>query len=430
MPTADISDFAPAHAPATPTSVSARRGNDPRLLPTYDLYRRLRQVVVGLDPKASPEALIAQLLALFDETAAPESAVIRAAHAYRRRPRSYVRVARRGPSDGDGMPAWLGEGLAIDHPLTRELLTGGVATTASDDGKATIAAIGFGAKREFILVFVLARCLPEEETAAFLVALRSLADIAVRHRDLTAAMAQAREVQTSLLLAAPPEFPGYEIAFGARPAALVGGDVYDFVRVPGGTLGVAVGDAAGHGLGAALQARDVIVGLRMGVEESLKIFRTMEKLASVVRRNSPASSRFISLFYAELHRNGHLIYVNAGHPPPLVLRAAGGVSTLEASGPVMGLDIVPAVYAPSFDALGRGDLAVLYTDGILEAVDRHDREFGRDRLVGALRERNNESAPDLVTRVFATLDSFTEGAPQSDDQTLVLVRRRAEAARD
>ncbi len=394
---------------------------DPRLLPTYDLYRRLRHLVVGLEGTRSTEALIGQLLALFGDAATPDSELIRGACAYRRQARSYARVAHRGA----GGPSWLSESLAVDHPLARELRRSGVATTrAGDEDAATVAAVAFGAKREFLLVFVLSRPLPPEETAPFLAALGSLADIALHHRDITAAMAQARQVQTSLLLAEPPAFPGYEIAFGSRPAAVVGGDVYDFLNVQPGTLGVAVADAAGHGMGAALQARDVIVGLRMGVEENLKLFKTMEKLAAVVRRNSP-DGRFISLVYAEIQRNGNLVYVNAGHPPPLILRAAGGELALASGGPVMGLALPTTRYEPALEALLPGDLAVFYTDGITEALDRNDQEFESRRLVSALRERPEEPVERLVERVFATLDVFSEGLPQSDDQTLVLMRRLA-----
>jgi Stage II sporulation protein E (SpoIIE) len=380
-------------AAAAPAAESQPRSPDlkhPRLLPTYDLYRRLRHLVVGLEGARSTEALIAQLLALFADTATPDGEPIRAAHAYHRRSRAYARVASRG----QGGPAWLGECLAADHPLVRELRRSGVASTAAGDADtATVAAVAFGGKREFLLVFVLADPLPPQETASFLAGLGSLADMALRHRDLAAAMTQARQVQTSLLLAAPPVFPGYEIAFGSRPAAVVGGDVYDFLSVQPGTLGVAVGDAAGHGMAAALQARDVIVGLRMGVEES------------------------------EIHRNGTLVYVNAGHPPPLVLRAGGGESALASGGPVMGLKLPPVAYEPAFESLGPGDLAVFFTDGITEALDRNDQEFGHERLVAALRERPDEPVASLVERAFATLDVFSEGLPQSDDQTLVLVRR-------
>ena len=391
----------------------------PRLLPTYDLYRRLRQLVVALEGTRSVDALVGQLLGVFVDTATPDGELIRAAYAYRRRSRAYGRLAHRG----GGGPSWLGESLPADHPLARELRRSGVATVRSEHDAATIAAVAFGAKRELVLVFVLGRALPAEETAPFLAAVGSLADIAVRHRDITAAMTQARQVQTSLLLAEPPAFPGYEIAFGSRAAAVVGGDVYDFLPGQPGTLGVAVGDAAGHGMAAALQARDVIVGLRMGVQESLKLFKMMEKLAAVVRRNSP-DSRFISLVYAELHRNGHLIYVNAGHPPPLLLRAGGGMTALTSGGPVMGLALPVATYEPAFEALAPGDLAVFFTDGITEALDRNDQELGQERLVAALRERPQESAAGLVERVFATLDVFTDGMPQADDQTLVLVRRQ------
>lgn len=410
-------DLTTPPAPPAETQRVASDATHPRLLPTYDLYRRLRHLVVGLEGARSTDALIAQLLAVFVDTSTPDGELIRAAHAYRRRSRAYARVAQRGA----GGPPWLGDSLSAEHPLVRELRKSGVAS-AEHDGSSTVAAVAFGAKREFLLVFVLARPLPGEETVPFLAALRSLADMALRHRDLTAAMAQARQVQTSLLLAEPPTFPGYEIAFGSRPAAVVGGDVYDFLSVQPGTLGVAVADAAGHGMAAALQARDVIVGLRMGVEESLKLFKTMEKLATVVRRNSP-DGRFISLVYAEIHRNGNLVYVNAGHPAPLVLRATGGETPLASGGPVMGLKLPPASYEPSFEALAPGDLAVFYTDGITEALDRNDHEFGHQRLVAALREHPEEPVGSLVTRAFATLDVFSEGLPQSDDQTLVLVRR-------
>jgi phosphoserine phosphatase RsbU/P len=143
-----------------------------------------------------------------------------------------------------------------------------------------------------------------------------------------------------------------------------------------------------------------------------------------VRRNSPGG-RFISLVYAEIHRNGNLVYVNAGHPPPLVLRAAGGETALTSGGPVMGLDLPPASYEPAFEALAPGDLAVFFTDGITEALDRNDQEFGHQRLVAALRERPDEPVAQLVERAFATLDAFSDGMPQSDDQTLVLMRRSA-----
>ncbi len=391
---------------------------DPRLLPAYDLYRRLRHLVVGLEGIRNPEALVGQLVAIFVDSATTDRELIRSAHAYRRRARAYARLATRGA----GAPAWLSEALSLEHPLCRQVRADGVATTRCDTEATTLAAVAFGVKREYILVLVLGRELPAEETALFLAALRSLADLAVRHRDMAVEISQARQVQTSLLLTEPPTFPGYEIAFASRPAAVVGGDVYDFLEVRSGILGVAIGDAAGHGMAAALQARDVIVGLRMGVEESLKLFKMMEKLAAVVRRNSPAG-RFISLVYAEIHRNGTLVYVNAGHPSPIVLRAAGGVAALPSNGPVMGLKLPPMTYESSFEALHPGDLAVFYTDGIVEALDRNDHEFGAGRLIEALRERPQESVPDLVERVFATLDVFGDGLPQSDDQTLLLVRR-------
>jgi hypothetical protein len=171
---------ATASAPAAKSQQRSSDPQHPRLLPTYDLYRRLRHVVVGLEGARSTEALIAQLLALFADTATPDGELIRAAHAYHRRARAYARVASRG----QGGPAWLGDCLSADHPLVRELRRSGVASTGVGYADAaTVAAVAFGGKREFLLVFVLAGPLPEQETASFLAALGSLADMALRHRD-------------------------------------------------------------------------------------------------------------------------------------------------------------------------------------------------------------------------------------------------------
>ncbi len=132
-------------------------------------------------------------------------------------------------------------------------------------------------------------------------------------------VAQAREIQMSLLPKVSPSFGGYDIWGLSVPAEEVGGDLYDYLPVSERILGIAIADSAGHGLPAALQARDAIIGLRMGIEERLRITATIEKLNRVVNRSALAS-RFISLFYCEIEPNGNLIYCNAGHPPPLLLR--------------------------------------------------------------------------------------------------------------
>src|SRR5688500_16139642 len=145
--------------PGAAVGPAATDPHHPRLLPTYDLYRRLRQLVVALEGTRSIDALVGQLLGVFVDTATTDGELIRAAYAYRRRSRAYGRLAHRG----DGGPSWLGDCLPADHPLVRELRNNGVATARSEHDAATIAAVAFGVKREFVLVFVLGRPLPPEE---------------------------------------------------------------------------------------------------------------------------------------------------------------------------------------------------------------------------------------------------------------------------
>jgi sigma-B regulation protein RsbU (phosphoserine phosphatase) len=129
---------------------------------------------------------------------------------------------------------------------------------------------------------------------------------------------EAAEIQQSLLLEEPPEFPGFDIACRSIPAEEVGGDFYDFLDFGGQEmLGLAIGDASGHGLPAALLVRDIVTGLRMGIEKDLKVAYVFSKLNRVIHRSN-LSSRFVSVFYGELEGDGNIIYVNAGHYPPVL----------------------------------------------------------------------------------------------------------------
>src|SRR5204863_805654 len=124
-------------------------------------------------------------------------------------------------------------------------------------------------------------------------------------------------IQLSLLPNGHPSFGDFDLAAKSLPAQPVGGDVFDFIHIDRDTLGIAVADSSGHGLPAALQARDVVTGLRMGVERDLKLQRMVEKLNRIIHR-SGLVSRFISLIFGELEKNGNFSYINAGHPPGLL----------------------------------------------------------------------------------------------------------------
>jgi len=233
---------------------------------------------------------------------------------------------------------------------------------------------------------------------------------------------QARTIQLSLLPPGRREFAGFDVFASSTPAQSVGGDLYDFLDIDPETLGIAVADASGHGLPAALQARDVATGLRMGVERDLKITRMVERLNRVIHL-SGLTSRFISLFFGELERNGNLSYINAGHPPPLLLDTRG-IRELTVGGMLLGPD-PHATYKMGFAHVDRGATLLLYTDGVAERESASGEQFGAARLEAWLGERRHAEAAAALQDLERIVDAFAAGASQADDATAVLVRRRA-----
>jgi len=405
---------------------------DPRALPVYRLYRKLRRLVLSLEHQASTEAVVREFLAILAEDAAePDSAVI-GGRAYRRLGDAFELFDKCGESG----PVPLGYRVSVDYPVIRDLLERGWVLVHPTDprfdaaieakvGGRTFAAIIVGPSREYLLSFSLREPVPENEVTFALISLVTVADMALRQQELVHFIEQANEIQTSLLPKEAPEFPGYEIAFRCNPAVIVGGDVYDFLGVAPDALGVAIGDATGHGLPAALQARDLVVGLRMGTEENLKLVKTMEKLDRVLR-SSGTPSRFISVFYTEIDHRGNLIYVNAGHVPPVILRHdSGRLRHLASTGPVMGLPFGQPRFEQSFQRMWPGDVLLMTTDGITEAKNEAGDEFGHDGLARILESHRGASAQEIVDDLFQELETFTHGALQSDDRTAVAVRRLA-----
>ena len=242
-----------------------------------------------------------------------------------------------------------------------------------------------------------------------------------KRRDLEDLFEQARAIQLSMLPPGRPHFGDFDIAAVSVPAASVGGDLYDFIHVDHDTLAIAVADSSGHGLPAALQARDVATGLRMGVERDLKLQRVVEKLNRIIHR-SGLVSRFISLIFGELEKNGNFTYINAGHPPGL-LRDKRGFSELSVGGTLLGPQS-DAMYKLGFAHLDRGATLALVTDGVLERGVESGEMFGdarlRDWMDAWPAGPAHDAAHDLVRRVGA----FGRG-PLEDDLTVVYVHRPA-----
>ena len=233
---------------------------------------------------------------------------------------------------------------------------------------------------------------------------------------------QARAIQLSLLPDPCCVFPGFDIHAASFPASSVGGDLYDFLPVAPGTMGLAVADASGHGLPAALQARDVAVGLRMGVERDLKIVSAIEMLNRVIHR-SGLTSRFISLMFGELESNGNFAYVNAGHPPALLMDARG-IHELSVGGMVLGPD-PDARFKMGYTHVDRGATLALYSDGVIERGTTWGDAFGMGKLRKWLKETRKLSAEKAVDDIMIRLGEHCPGKPYEDDVTVMVVRRLA-----
>jgi sigma-B regulation protein RsbU (phosphoserine phosphatase) len=232
---------------------------------------------------------------------------------------------------------------------------------------------------------------------------------------------QAAQIQQSLLLDEPPPFAGFDIACRSVAAEEVGGDFYDFHSFGDELLGVAIGDASGHGLPAALLVRDVVTGLRMGIEREMKVAYVFRKLNRVIHKSN-LSSRFISVFYGELEPDGTLVYVNAGHPPPLLLDAHGAAHALATGGTVIG-PLPDARFRRGHARLSPGSTLVMCTDGILERRDAQGEFFGEARLERVVRDNTEAGAAAMLERIYEAALAFGDDRPWEDDASVVVVQR-------
>jgi sigma-B regulation protein RsbU (phosphoserine phosphatase) len=245
----------------------------------------------------------------------------------------------------------------------------------------------------------------------------------LREAWLGGVLREARMLQMSILPRRAPRYGVFDLAGRSTPAEEIGGDFYDFIAITPKMLGLAIADVSGHGLPAALQTRDIYMGLRMGLSADLKIIRTVERLNRIVSRGT-LTSRFVSMFYGELEINGNFIYVNAGHPSPFHLDRDGNATPLAEGGAVLG-PLPDGTYERGFLHLEPGDSLVLFTDGIVETeVDPGSgiEEYGTDRLLDKARQCAQLTAADTVAAIFEDVQRFAVNERAVDDRTLVVLK--------
>jgi sigma-B regulation protein RsbU (phosphoserine phosphatase) len=275
---------------------------------------------------------------------------------------------------------------------------------------------------QYILSFSVDPVAANDDLIFSLGILRHAVDQKLREERFVSVLNEARQIQMSILPKRAPRTGVFDIGGFTRPAEIVGGDFFDFIKVSEQIQGIAIADASGHGLPAALQVRDVYTGLRMGVARDFKIVRTVERLNRIINQ-SRMTTKFVSLFYGEIEEEGNFIYVNAGHPPPLHFHA-NGVSTLMQTGMVLGPSAT-ASYSRGFLSLQPGDALLLYTDGMIEATNPRGEEFGVERLKAAFQEEREKKADEIVRALVARVGDFGETDDAEDDRTVVVVKRVA-----
>jgi sigma-B regulation protein RsbU (phosphoserine phosphatase) len=250
-------------------------------------------------------------------------------------------------------------------------------------------------------------------------------EIATREK-LSREMEIAREVQERLFPQNFPAIQGVDYFGACRPALACGGDYYDFLTLPSGVLCIAIGDVSGKGIAAALLMASLQASLR---GQAMQVGQDLAGQIGVVNRliyDASTVNRYATFFYAQYNPQTYeLEYVNAGHNPPIVLRRNGDgrpqVIRLETGGPVVGL-LPKAPYLQDRVQLQPNDLFVGFTDGISEAMNNADEEWGEERLIEILERCDGCDAPSIAKTVIAAADAFVDGAPQHDDMTVLTMR--------
>jgi len=212
----------------------------------------------------------------------------------------------------------------------------------------------------------------------------------------------------------------FDLQAVTTPSRAVGGDYYDIITLPGERFGITVADVSGKGLAAAILAatlQGAFAAVAAGAPDLEELFR---RVNDFLCERTPIEM-FATMFYGVLNRSGRFAFVSSGHPPSLILRSNGAVERLES--PNFPLGLFPgAPFGVDSARLEPGDLLVIYSDGITEALDIHNQLFGEERLVAALEGQVNQGASEVSARVISEVNRFVGGAPQADDMTLLVVR--------
>ncbi len=260
----------------------------------------------------------------------------------------------------------------------------------------------------------------------FFLLILEVADRVVMKRDLQI----AREIQSWLLPAIPPQVPGMEIAFATRPANTVAGDYYDVFARPGQagdasggqSYLMAVADVAGKSIPAALLMATFQASLKTLSATASSLGELVKGMNRYACSNSQGGLRFTTAFIGEYEPGARtLTYINAGHNQPILRRKSGAIERLEAGGLPLGIK-ADAEYETGAVTLEASDWLVIFTDGVVEAVNEPGVEYGEERLIAILNSGPEIPSVNMLSRIMVNLDSFVGTTPQQDDITCLVIK--------
>lgn len=246
----------------------------------------------------------------------------------------------------------------------------------------------------------------------------------VLERDLD----KAREIQKSILPQHEMKFHSFEVYGISLPHHTVGGDFFDYLQVEGDNerFGIVIGDAASKGVSAAVQALYTSGALRMGFEYQTKIGSLLSRVNKLINKTF-SEEHFVSLFYGELtdDKNGLVLYANCGHNNPIHFKAQDrSTQFLEATGQMLG-PFPNEKFRVENILMNKGDILLMYTDGISEATNELEEPYGEERLVQFLMDHAGKNAKEITQLILEDVQKFSTHGTRSDDKTIVTIKRAA-----
>lgn len=235
-------------------------------------------------------------------------------------------------------------------------------------------------------------------------------------------MRLARDIQMNLFPKDSPRIAGYDIAGKSIPAKSVGGDYYDYFPLDGQKTAVCLGDISGKGLPAALLMSNLQATIR-GQSAACGLPKDCIHRTNHFLYRSTDTDKFATLFYGILYPEiNEFCYSNAGHNPPLFLNIRGEAQLLKTGGPVIGF-MEDVTFTNDTVIFEPGSVCVLYSDGVTEAMDKKEREFGEERLEASIRNNMNLTAAGIIDKIIEDVNEYSTGPEQSDDITMVVIKK-------